>query len=52
MLDLSLVDYLNLAAQIIAVCSIIVKITPTQKDDNILAKVVKVLEVISLNKKV
>lgn len=36
---------------IVTVASAIVKITPTTKDDEILAKVMKVLEWISMNKK-
>ena len=35
---------------IIAVASIIVKLTPTPKDDEWLAKVVKFLAILSLNK--
>ncbi len=34
----------------ISVASVIVKLTPTPKDDAILSKVVKFLEVIALNK--
>lgn len=33
---------------IVTAASIIVKLTPTQKDDNILAKVIKVLAALSL----
>lgn len=33
---------------IVSCATIIVKLTPTQKDDNILAKVIKVLEALSL----
>lgn len=33
---------------IVASASIIVKATPTQKDDNILAKVVKILDALSI----
>ena len=33
---------------LVTVCSVIVKITPTQKDDNILAKVVKWADVFSV----
>lgn len=36
---------------IITVASLIVKLTPTPKDDAILAKIVKFLEMIALNKK-
>ena len=35
---------------VISVASIIVKLTPTPKDDAILSKVAKFLEVIALNK--
>lgn len=34
----------------ITVASLIVKLTPTQKDDTVLAKVINVLKVIGLNK--
>ena len=44
-------DIANFIAYIIAAASIIVKITPTQKDDAILGKVVKFLgKYIALNK--
>lgn len=33
---------------LVAFCSVIVKLTPTQKDDNILAKVVKWADVFSI----
>lgn len=33
---------------IVTAASIIVKLTPTQKDDNVLAKVIKVLSALSL----
>ena len=41
-------DVLAIIAAVIALATAIVKITPTQKDDNILAKVIKVLSVFSL----
>ena len=46
----SLVDVMAIVSHIIAVASIIVKVTPDQKDDAMLAKVIKVLKLISLNK--
>lgn len=36
---------------VVTAASIIVKLTPTPKDDAILARVVKILEIVSLNKK-
>ena len=45
-------ELLLLIPSVIGVCSIIVKLTPTLKDDAILAKVVKVLEACSLTSKV
>lgn len=46
-------DVASVIAHIIAAASIIVKITPTQKDDAILGKVVKFLgKYIALNKNV
>lgn len=36
---------------IVTAASIIVKLTPTQKDDAVMAKILKALELISLNKK-
>jgi hypothetical protein len=44
-------DILQIGAYIIAGASIIVKLTPTVKDDAYLAKVLAFLKVISLNKK-
>lgn len=41
-------DILAVIGGIVAVASIIVKLTPTQKDDNILAKVIKILAALSL----
>ena len=43
---------LILISAIVTISSIIVKWTPTPKDDKILAKVLKFLELLSLNKKV
>ena len=44
-------NWLNIAAawgMLTAVCSAIVKLTPTQKDDNVLAKIVKWADVFSV----
>ena len=44
-------NWVNIAAawgMLVALCTIIVKATPTQKDDNILAKVVKWADVFSV----
>lgn len=44
-------NWVNIAAawgMLVALCSIIVKATPTQKDDNILAKIVKWADVFSV----
>lgn len=46
----SLVDVMSVVSHIIAVASIIVKLTPDQKDDAALAKVMKVLKLLSLAK--
>lgn len=40
--------YLEILAAVIALATLIVKVTPTQKDDAILAKVIKVLSFLSL----
>lgn len=42
---------LNIVTYVIAISSIIVKWTPTQKDDEILGKIINILKVLSLNKK-
>ena len=44
-------DLLLIVTGIITTASVIVKLTPSQKDDAVLAKVLKVLEFLSLNKK-
>ena len=44
------VDITAIVGGIVTVASIIVKLTPTLADDAALAKVIKVLEVLSLNK--
>ncbi len=41
-------DILTMIGGVVTVCSIIVKLTPTQKDDDALAKVIKVLAALSL----
>ena len=41
---------LQIVTGTIAVASLIVKLTPTQKDDTVLAKIIDVLKVIGLNK--
>jgi hypothetical protein len=46
----SLIDVMAIVSHIIAVASIVVKITPDPKDDKALEKVVKILKFLSLNK--
>lgn len=41
-------DILAIIGGVVTVCSIIVKLTPTQKDDNVLAKIIKILAALSL----
>ena len=41
-------DILAIIGGVVTVCSIIVKLTPTQKDDGILAKIIKVLAALGL----
>lgn len=41
-------DVLSIVAGVIGIATTIVKLTPTQKDDAILAKIIKVLSVVSL----
>lgn len=41
-------DVLSIIAGVIGISTIIVKLTPTQKDDAILAKIIKVLSALSL----
>lgn len=51
MIDWILENWVNIAAawgMLVALCSVIVKATPTQKDDNILAKIVKWADVFSV----
>lgn len=48
------VNYVNILAvvgAVVGLASVIVKLTPTQKDDTIFAKTVSVLEVLSLYNK-
>jgi hypothetical protein len=44
-------DFLVILTGIVTVASVIVKLTPTLKDDTILAKVMAVVEKLALNKK-
>ncbi len=44
------IEALNIVTYVIAIASIIVKATPSQKDDKILGKIVKALEFVSMNK--
>jgi SepF-like predicted cell division protein (DUF552 family) len=46
----SLVDVMTIISHIIAISSVIVKITPDTKDDKALEKVMKVLRFLSLAK--
>lgn len=41
-------DILAVIGGVVTVCSIIVKLTPTQKDDVVLAKIIKVLAALGL----
>ena len=41
-------DILAIIGAVVTVCSLIVKLTPTQKDDTFLAKVIKVLAALGL----
>ncbi len=40
--------YIEILGAVITLATLIVKVTPTQKDDNILAKIIKVLAFLSL----
>lgn len=42
------VDLLAIYGAVVAICSTIVKITPTQKDDNVWAKILKILDKFSV----
>ena len=41
-------DVLAVIGGVVSVCSLIVKLTPTQKDDTILAKIIKILAVLGI----
>lgn len=41
-------DLLQLVGAVVAVATLAVKLTPTQKDDNVLSKIIKVLAAFSL----
>ena len=41
-------DILAIIGGVVAVASLIVKLTPTQKDDTVLAKIIKILAALSL----
>ena len=41
-------DILAIIGGLVTVCSIIVKLTPTQKDDSVLAKIIKILAALGL----
>lgn len=41
-------DILAIIGGVVTMASIIVKLTPTQKDDNVLAKVIKILAALGL----
>jgi len=44
-------DVLNIISYVIAGASVIVKLTPTPKDDAVLGSVIRFLAVVGLNKK-
>ena len=44
-----LMDVANIATSVIAVCSLIAAVTPTPKDDVLISKAYKFLEVLALN---
>lgn len=41
-------DILAIIGGVVTVCSLIVKLTPSQKDDTVLAKIIKILSVLGL----
>lgn len=41
-------DVLAIIGGVVTVCSLIVKLTPTQKDDNVLSKIIKILSALGL----
>ena len=48
---LNIKDVVLIITGAVTIASVIVKITPTQKDDNVLNKALKILKVIGLYKK-
>lgn len=40
-------DILAVYGAVVAICTVVVKYTPTQKDDDILAKIIKILDYFS-----
>jgi len=42
------VDLLAIYGAVVAICSTIIKLTPTQKDDNVWAKILKILDKFSV----
>ena len=44
-----LVELVNIATAIIAACSVVAAVTPTPKDDSLVGKGYKVLDIIALN---
>ncbi len=41
-------EVLQIIGAVVALATLIVKLTPTQKDDNVLSKIIKVLSALSL----
>ena len=41
-------EVLQILGAVVALATLIVKLTPTQKDDNLLAKIIKILSALSL----
>ena len=41
-------EVLQIIGAIVALATLVVKLTPTQKDDNVLAKLIKILSALSL----
>jgi hypothetical protein len=48
---MTVLDFINVITAFVTIASVIVKITPSQKDDAILAKVMPFIEILSLAKK-
>jgi len=44
-------NVLIIISSVISVASVLVKVTPTQNDDTLLAKIISVLDVLALNPK-